>query len=150
MVIHMANKNRMREYLSAHCKCELCKKEDAVEVHHIKPISIGGADDESNYIALCEGCHILQHRNNKQFSKSRLTKFAIYKRRYNFSKDNINNKLISKTDFYHIMCILCECGEHLSVVDIMDIIDDLPTYGVIDEQVINQNFENVIGWLEQI
>lgn len=146
----MANKPRMYEYLRHHCKCESCNKEDAVEVHHIRPLSIGGADDESNYIALCEGCHISQHSKNKQFSKSRLTKFAIYKKRYGFNKSNTGNKLISKTDFYHIMNFLCECKEPLSVVDVMDIIDDLPTYGVIDEQTINQNFENVIDWLERI
>ena len=51
-----------RYFLAANPFCQMCLKNgryvDAVEVHHIKPISDGGAQfDEENLMALCKSCH---------------------------------------------------------------------------------------------
>ena len=48
-------------FLNAHPLCEQCKLEGryttATEVHHIKPLSDGGTNDESNLMPLCKSCH---------------------------------------------------------------------------------------------
>lgn len=53
---------RIREqYISAHPLCELCATKKrmipAEEVHHKKPLSQGGTNDESNLMSLCKSCH---------------------------------------------------------------------------------------------
>ena len=47
-----------------HCReCgELCQREDA-DVHHLIPRSLGGSDDPSNLVTLCDGCHAAFHPN---------------------------------------------------------------------------------------
>lgn len=47
---------RRRDYLADNPLCIRCGDE-ATEVDHIVPLSKGGADDESNYQALCKSCH---------------------------------------------------------------------------------------------
>ena len=41
--------------------CEMCKKQGrltpAEEVHHIKPLSMGGTNDDGNLMSLCKSCH---------------------------------------------------------------------------------------------
>ena len=41
--------------------CEMCKKQGrltpAEEVHHIKPLSMGGTNDDGNLMSLCKACH---------------------------------------------------------------------------------------------
>ena len=41
--------------------CEMCKKQGrltpAEEVHHIKPLSMGGTNDDGNLMILCKVCH---------------------------------------------------------------------------------------------
>ena len=41
--------------------CEMCKKQGrltpAGEVHHIKPLSMGGTNDDGNLMSLCKVCH---------------------------------------------------------------------------------------------
>lgn len=49
-------RRRRREYLMDHEFCVRCGDE-ATEVDHIVPLSAGGADDESNFQALCKTCH---------------------------------------------------------------------------------------------
>lgn len=48
-------------FLKAHLLCEQCKSQGkytmATEVHHIKPLSEGGTNDENNLMALCKSCH---------------------------------------------------------------------------------------------
>ena len=39
-----------------------CHREDA-DVHHLIPRSMGGSDDPSNLITLCDGCHAAHHPN---------------------------------------------------------------------------------------
>lgn len=55
---------RIRDrYIKAHPLCERClnngngKILPALEVHHIKPLSMGGTHDEDNLMALCSSCH---------------------------------------------------------------------------------------------
>jgi HNH endonuclease. len=55
---------RMRDrYIKAHPLCERCAKDKKVtaaeEVHHIKPLSHGGTNDEDNLMSLCKRCHSL-------------------------------------------------------------------------------------------
>ncbi|MBR1646195.1 MAG: HNH endonuclease [Selenomonadaceae bacterium] len=48
-------------FLNSHPLCEQCKLEGrytaATEVHHIKPLSEGGGNDERNLMPLCHQCH---------------------------------------------------------------------------------------------
>lgn len=48
-------------FLNANPLCEMCKRQGrytiAAEVHHVKPLSEGGTNDESNLMALCKPCH---------------------------------------------------------------------------------------------
>lgn len=41
--------------------CDVCGYDKGIEVHHIKPRSLGGTDDEENLIPLCRRCHKLVH-----------------------------------------------------------------------------------------
>jgi 5-methylcytosine-specific restriction protein A len=55
---------RIRDrYIKAHPLCERCAKDmkitPAEEVHHIKPLSHGGTNDEHNLMSLCKSCHSL-------------------------------------------------------------------------------------------
>ena len=55
-------------YVHKHPFCEMCLKEGRYvpveEVHHIKPISEGGTNDESNLMSLCHSCHEKIHRGD--------------------------------------------------------------------------------------
>lgn len=56
-----------KQYLMRHPLCEICRREVATVVDHIKPINQGGAPlDERNFQALCARCH-----NKKSGSESR-------------------------------------------------------------------------------
>lgn len=48
------------------CRCRecgiSCRREDA-DVHHLIPRSLGGSDDPSNLVTLCDGCHAAFHPN---------------------------------------------------------------------------------------
>lgn len=48
-------------FLNMHQLCEQCRMNGkytaATEVHHIKPLSTGGTNDEKNLMALCKSCH---------------------------------------------------------------------------------------------
>ncbi len=53
---------RIRDrYIKAHPLCEMCQESGkltpAQEVHHIKPLTMGGNHDEENLMALCSSCH---------------------------------------------------------------------------------------------
>ena len=37
--------------------CELCGARRSLELHHIIPTSLGGPDEEDNWIMLCVNCH---------------------------------------------------------------------------------------------
>ena len=48
-------------FLSVHALCEQCLSQGrytaATEVHHIKPLSDGGTNEEKNLMPLCKACH---------------------------------------------------------------------------------------------
>lgn len=52
-------------YAKAHPFCEQCYREgrmtEMAEVHHIKPLSIGGTHEEDNLMSLCRSCHNKAH-----------------------------------------------------------------------------------------
>lgn len=56
-----AKKRRLR-FLRANPLCQAClavgKATPAVELDHCKPLHLGGADDESNFAAMCRACHL--------------------------------------------------------------------------------------------
>jgi len=58
-------KNIRENYIISYPFCEICRKYGrlvkAEHVHHIKPLSEGGANDYSNLIALCHRCHSRIH-----------------------------------------------------------------------------------------
>ena len=41
--------------------CVACSVTENLQHHHLVPRSLGGSDDESNLITLCEGCHAKAH-----------------------------------------------------------------------------------------
>ena len=49
-----------RAFLDEHPFCEVCRRNgryvEADTVHHIKPLSEGGTNDEGNLMALCHSC----------------------------------------------------------------------------------------------
>ena len=52
-------------YIAAHPLCEMClangRYTPADLVHHKKPLSEGGTNDESNLMSLCYSCHEKEH-----------------------------------------------------------------------------------------
>lgn len=56
-------------YIAVHPLCEMCEENGryvkAVLVHHIKPISDGGTNEEDNLISLCFSCHEKIHRRGR-------------------------------------------------------------------------------------
>jgi ATP-dependent DNA helicase RecQ len=54
-----------------HCQdCRSTQQAATLDVHHLIPRAAGGADDPSNLITLCDGCHAARHPN-LQISLSR-------------------------------------------------------------------------------
>lgn len=61
-------------YRYTHTRCERCSS-IAVDVHHIIPKGMGGAnrdDRDSNLIALCRACHDYAHGINSRQAKTEL------------------------------------------------------------------------------
>jgi len=53
-------------------RCRMCLKEvgelkDQLQVHHIRPIEIGGRDRFKNLISLCNICHRVVHKNVERY-----------------------------------------------------------------------------------
>ncbi|MBB6411857.1 RecQ family ATP-dependent DNA helicase [Mesorhizobium sangaii] len=48
-------------YRCVSCGCELKSRE--ADVHHLLPRSMGGSDELSNLVTLCDGCHASHHPN---------------------------------------------------------------------------------------
>lgn len=49
--------------------CEYCRKEKAVDIHHLSYRSHGGNDLPDNLIALCRKCHLAHHTKNNPTTK---------------------------------------------------------------------------------
>ena len=138
----MADRNhaRMKKYLNEHPICERCKKMKSEETHHIIPLSIGGLDEPENYIALCTACHYDFHK--EKYSKSKLSQFGIYKRRYSRVND-----LISIVDLYHV---LNSYEDRIDFRDFLDIVGNLPSYGSASEDLMNEHYDDISDWLQNI
>lgn len=77
---------KMKNYKKAHERCEICGHY-ATTVHHILPVSLGGENEDYNFIALCEECHGKAHKYG--ISKSYLIKYAQRKRKRDIQIDHI-------------------------------------------------------------
>ena len=57
-------------YIRKEPLCEACKAKGKIElaalVHHKKPLSEGGTNDEENLMSLCVSCHEKIHRRKKK------------------------------------------------------------------------------------
>lgn len=42
--------------------CQICNTTSKLTVHHVQPLSLGGEDDETNGIILCDPCHVETHK----------------------------------------------------------------------------------------
>lgn len=103
---------KMKVYLSEHPFCESCGR-IATEVHHVVPISLGGTDDEKNYVAYCRYCHMQAHKGNMSISE--LTRIGIDEARHSkkpYSPLISVVELLSNIDKY----------EPTSAIEIIDII----------------------------
>lgn len=50
------------------CRTPGCMNSMFLEIHHIKPVSHGGGNDESNMILLCSACHKHVHENRMKIA----------------------------------------------------------------------------------
>ena len=44
--------------------CVACGTKDNLHHHHLKPRSLGGSDDETNLVTLCQECHAIYHNTS--------------------------------------------------------------------------------------
>ena len=76
-------------------ECRICFKNSSetntqLEVHHIRPVSIGGRDRENNLITLCRECHIYVHTDIDSWVKPLREYIQLYKNtgfRYSVEKE---------------------------------------------------------------
>ena len=61
----MQNEERKQFIHDAIGKCELCGRIAPCEVHHKKPLSLGGTNDIDNLIYICFDCHNGVHKENR-------------------------------------------------------------------------------------
>ncbi|MEM7111900.1 MAG: HNH endonuclease signature motif containing protein [Chloroflexota bacterium] len=59
------NKNRKKALKRAKYRCEKCKSQMSLEVHHKKPVSKGGKDNLRNLQVLCQSCHKKVHARRR-------------------------------------------------------------------------------------
>lgn len=43
-------------------KCYYCGETERLDVHHLRPISMGGNNDDYNLLTLCHECHVVEHQ----------------------------------------------------------------------------------------
>lgn len=68
----VSEKTKDKLLVGTHFHCSLCLKQvDVLEIHHIVPISKGGANTEDNLIVLCPTCHSKVHLT-PQYTPKRL------------------------------------------------------------------------------
>lgn len=116
-------KSNKRILLKQHKCCEKCGRTIGLEVHHKIPLIEGGTDNIDNLQVLCDICHDDIHK----YTRSELTKKGIEKARH--KKVEL---LISMYDFYTQLQNLLDSGECPNVIDLLDIIDNLPIRGYKD------------------
>lgn len=60
-------------------RCNLCWKNDEVQIHHIVPIEMGGNNSEENLIVLCLICHSKVHTKKMMARNFRAKTLILYK-----------------------------------------------------------------------
>ena len=102
-------------------KCELCGLISVVQIHHKKPLALGGTNDTDNLICICESCHNKIHNG----SKSDLVRLGIKK-----SKTSEREPLVSlielHTAFLNLLADADFGAEKITGPEIIDIIFSLP------------------------
>lgn len=80
--------------------CEACRKEGYIELHHIKPVSLGGSDNKDNLINLCCYCHELIHKlgiyNNTDIKNIKINGIERYLYTEYCIESNASNKFIKE------------------------------------------------------
>ena len=109
-----------RILLKQHKCCEKCGRTIGLEVHHKIPIIEGGTDNIDNLQVLCGICHNEVHKYNRSELIKKGQEKARHKE-YEF--------LISRYEFYIQLQKLLDSGENPDIMDILDIIDNLPIRG---------------------
>jgi len=66
-------------------RCRICLKKSfelnsKLQVHHIRPVSIGGRDRENNLITLCDKCHKEVHKDIDGWIKPLRSYVDLYKK----------------------------------------------------------------------
>ena len=97
-------------------QCEMCGKIAPCEVHHRKPLSLGGTNDIDNLIYVCCDCHKAAHRNNR----TDMIKEGMR---------NENNKeyVVGFYELYaKIIHLVVDSNGHAKAYEVLDILDELP------------------------
>ena len=103
--------------------CSNCGSSDNIHLHHITPLAIGGTNEESNIVPLCEECHGKIHGMDLT-NHAELTKAGIER-----AKHEEVEPLISVYEFYEALGEALDNGGGGSCSEICDIIDSLPIRG---------------------
>ena len=53
-------------YLTANLKCEICKKRNSNDIHHIAGRLGDLLNDVTNFLAVCRACHDWIHANGRE------------------------------------------------------------------------------------
>jgi len=86
-------KTKYLEKYGYKCMHPECKSGFNIEVHHIVPLSVGGIDNEDNYIALCSKCHGRVRKGSRNGSLE--IELAVYKYYAEGQDETRNNALLS-------------------------------------------------------
>ena len=98
-------------------QCELCGKIAPCEVHHRKPLSIGGTNDVDNLIYLCECCHKEVHKE----SRSYLIKAGMN------NNENRKEYVIGYFELYaKLLDLIVDSNGTARVGEVISILDEMP------------------------
>ena len=98
-------------------QCELCGKIAPCEVHHRKPLSLGGTNDIDNLIYVCFDCHKEAHKENR----SDMIKAGM--------RNNENRKeyVIGFFELYtKLLDLIVDSNGMARVAEVLDILDEMP------------------------
>lgn len=77
-------------------QCKQCGERSRLHVHHLLPRSLGGPDEPSNLITLCDGCHAVRHPTlQAALSRTTIEKWALWLARLLDSKHEIPEEIES-------------------------------------------------------
>ena len=58
---NITNARRKYVYKRDHYACVLCDDNRRLQIHHVRPRSVGGNNSSRNLVTLCPSCHALAH-----------------------------------------------------------------------------------------